>query len=225
MNGFLIALPGLLISVVAHEYAHGFAALQQGDKTAAMAGRLTLNPIKHIDPFMTVLLPILIWTLSSGSFVFGGAKPVPVDPRNFKEYRKGDLIVSSAGIFANLVLFGVFALLCIAIGLIGRSLPGLRTPFLVLQQMALAGIWLNALLAFFNLIPIPPLDGSRILYHLLPPAGAQMFRQISRFGFLILFGLMIVFQDMFFVLLAPAIWLTELAFVLVAPFILINGAI
>src|SRR2546426_12647172 len=91
--------------MVAHEYAHAEAAYRQGDNTAYMLGRLTLNPLKHIDPLMTVILPVVLWVGSHGAFTFGGAKPVPVNPRNYREFRRGDIIVSLAGIAVNLALF------------------------------------------------------------------------------------------------------------------------
>src|SRR5688572_6088105 len=101
---FALVVPVLLFSMVAHEYAHGYAALKQGDPTAYQLGRLTWNPLKHIDPFMTVLMPILTWFGSGGGMMFGGAKPVPVNPRHYRHYRRGDIIVSLAGIATNLVL-------------------------------------------------------------------------------------------------------------------------
>ena len=96
LGDFLLALPVLVMSMVAHEYAHGYAALRQGDNTAKALGRLTFNPIKHIDPWMSLLLPAMLWFGSGGQFLFGGAKPVPVNPRNYRHYRRGDIIVSLA---------------------------------------------------------------------------------------------------------------------------------
>jgi Zn-dependent protease len=113
---FLIALPVLLLSMVAHEYAHGYAALKQGDPTAALRGRLTLNPLRHIDPFLTVLMPLILFFGSGGQVIFGGAKPVPVDPRNYRNYRRGDVIVSLAGIAVNMALFGVCVIASVGIG-------------------------------------------------------------------------------------------------------------
>ena len=217
---FLFILPVLLISVVAHEYAHGYAALRQGDQTALLAGRLTFNPVKHIDPWMSVLLPAILWFGSAGSFIFGGAKPVPVDPRNYRNYRRGDIIVSSAGIVTNLGLFVVCLLLCIALGVIGNALPVARDGLAVLQRMSFWGIWLNSLLAFFNLIPIPPLDGSHILFHFLPPAIRVKYRDLSRYGLLILLALLLFFRGSLFYLLLPAILLTSVARDLVDPFAL-----
>ena len=220
MQGFLLALPVLLVSVVAHEYAHGFAALHQGDATAARQGRLTFNPIKHIDPWMSILLPAMLWFGSSGQFVFGGAKAVPVNPRNFRDYRRGDIIVSGAGIVANLMLFVAFLALSVAVGVVGGATTFARDGFVIVQRMFLMGVWLNALLAFFNLIPIPPLDGSHILVHFLPQHAAQGYRALSRYGFLILLGALIFFRDAFFLLLFPAILVTRVALDLVQPFLL-----
>lgn len=220
MTEFLIALPVLLVSMVAHEYAHGYAALSQGDPTALRLGRLTLNPLKHIDPWMSILLPALLWYGSGGAFVFGGAKPVPVDPRNYKSHKRGDIIVSSAGILANLLLFGVCIILTICLGLVGANVPYLRDVCALLQRMSVWGIWLNALLAFFNLIPIPPLDGSHLFYHLLPRDVGAKYRALSRYGFLILLALLVFFRDMVYILLLPALAVTRLGFALAAPFAL-----
>src|SRR6266568_3410887 len=120
----LIWAPVLLFSMVAHEYAHAEAAYRQGDDTAYMLGRLTLNPLKHIDPIMTVLLPVILW-LSHAGFLFGAAKPVPVNPRKYRKFVRGDVIVSLAGIVVNLALFVVFTGLFGAAGLAGRGVPSL----------------------------------------------------------------------------------------------------
>ncbi len=170
--------------MVAHEYAHGYAALKQGDTTAYQLGRLTWNPIKHIDPFMTVLLPLL--TFFGGGFLFGGAKPVPVVPRNYRNYRRGDIIVSMAGIVTNLALFVVATILFVGFGLLGRALPAANDTFAILQLMMVYGIAFNLMLAMFNLLPIPPLDGSHVMKYLLPPAWALRYQQFGRYGILIL---------------------------------------
>ena len=196
MQDFLIALPVLLFSVVAHEYGHGYVALMQGDPTAQRTGRLTFNPLKHIDPWMSVLFPAILWFGSGGQFVFGAAK------------------------VANLVLFAICLALFVVVGLTGSAVPALRVPLGVIQQMLFWGIWLNVLLAFFNLIPIPPLDGSHLLYHALPPRLSQQFRALSRYGFLILLALIVFFRDVFFVLLFPALALTRAALSIVYPFAL-----
>src|SRR5512143_205548 len=113
----------LVFAMVAHEYAHAVTALQQGDDTAYSLGRVTLNPIPHIDPWMSLLFPALLWFGSHGQFTFGGARPVPVNSRKFRNYRRGDIIVSAAGVTTNLLLSLVFAVLFILLGRAGRSLP------------------------------------------------------------------------------------------------------
>jgi Zn-dependent protease len=183
---FLLLLPMLLFSVVAHEYAHAWMAYREGDTTAHDLGRLTLNPIPHIDPIMSVIVPVLLWKLSGGTFTFGAAKPVPINPRNFRHYRRGDILVSSAGIVMNLILAVIAALLFAGVGLLADVAPALSGTLEILQQMMGMGIMLNVFLAFFNLMPIPPLDGSHILYHALPPALGEQYRRLGRYGFLVL---------------------------------------
>jgi Zn-dependent protease len=180
----LLLAPVLLFSIIAHEYAHGYAALKQGDTTAQQLGRLTWNPIKHIDPWMSILLPLMLW-LAHGP-ILAGAKPVPVNPRNYREYRRGDIIVSLAGVTAN-VAIAIGCTVAIAIlGLIGRGLPSLVGVCSILQEMAVLGVSLNLLLAAFNLFPIPPLDGSHVLKYFLPPAWALRYQQIGFAGIVIL---------------------------------------
>ena len=169
--------------MVAHEYAHAEAAYRQGDDTAYMLGRLTLNPLKHIDPIMTVLVPVILW-LSNAGFLFGAAKPVPVNPKKYRKFVRGDVIVSLAGIVVNLGLFVVFTVLFGAVGLVGQRAPSLAGTFGILQEMTYYGMRLNLVLAFFNLIPIPPLDGSHVFYHLLPPGWGLKYRQFSALGML-----------------------------------------
>ena len=191
----------LLLSIVAHEWAHAEAAYRQGDDTAYMLGRLTFNPIKHIDPLMTIVLPALL-LVTHAPFLFGAAKPVPVNPRKYRHYRKGDVIVSLAGIVMNLALFVVCVALFVVAGLLGHGLSGLEGSLAIFQSMAWAGVRLNLSLAFFNLVPIPPLDGSHVLFQLLPPGAGLKYRQLYQFGFIPLF-LIIAFAP---VLLAPFQW-------------------
>ena len=179
LEDILLLIPVLLFSVVAHEYAHGEAAYRQGDTTAYMLGRLTLNPLKHIDPFMTVLLPIML--IAMGGPPFGGAKPVPVNPRNYRNYVAGDIIVSLAGIVTNLALFILCTVVFALIGFVGQA-TGLTGSLAWLQRMMYIGMWVNTALAFFNLIPIPPLDGSHVLKHVLPPAAGLRYRQLYVLG-------------------------------------------
>jgi Zn-dependent protease len=182
LQDILLLIPVLLFSVVAHEYAHGEAAYRQGDTTAYMLGRLTLNPLKHIDPFLTILLPVIL--IAMGGPPFGGAKPVPVNPRNYRNYVTGDIIVSLAGIITNLGLFILCAIGFVLVGLLGHAVGGLAGAVALLQRMLYIGMFVNTGLAFFNLIPIPPLDGSHVLKHILPPAAGMQFRQLYILGIL-----------------------------------------
>jgi Zn-dependent protease len=208
----------LVFAMVAHEYAHAATALHQGDDTAYMLGRVTLNPLPHIDPWMSILFPALIWFGTSGAYTFGGAKPVPVNPRKFREYVKGDLLVSVAGVATNLVLALVCSVLFVVVGLLAGSLPQ-ATPVLdTAQRMLVYGMWLNLLLCFFNLIPIPPLDGSHLLYHALPPRAGSWYRSLERFGYLPILVLVFLFRPVIAILLAPAVQGMGLLLRLVLPF-------
>ena len=203
---------------MAHEYAHARTALWQGDDTAYMLGRITFNPLPHIDPLMTILLPAVLWFTSGGSFTFGGAKPVPVVPRKYRKYVQGDLIVSSAGVITNLLIALCCSVLFVLLGLIGAAAPGVAAGLGILQRMMMWGVWLNLVLCFFNLIPIPPLDGSHLLYHALPPAWGTRYRQIGQFGFLPLMAVMFLFRPLIDFFLLPAHWLGDPLFTWMAPF-------
>jgi Zn-dependent protease len=192
LQNILFVAPVLLFSVIAHEYAHGFAALKQGDPTAQQLGRLTWNPIKHIDPFLTILMPLMMGLLSNWKFMLGAAKPVPVDPRNYRNYRRGDIIVSLAGVFTNLLIAIAATGLIAVFGLIGRSIPAAVDTMAILQVMMIYGVLINLMLIAFNLIPIPPLDGSHVVKHMLPPALSIRYQQLARFGFIILIVLLTV---------------------------------
>lgn len=219
MKEFLLVLPVLLFSVVAHEYAHAWTAYRQGDPTAYALGRLTLNPVPHIDPFMSVLVPIGLWLLSNGAFTFGAAKPVPVEPRNFRRYRLGDIVVSSAGVVMNLLIAVLCAGVFVALGVAAPHAGMTLDVFGTLQGMAQIGIVLNVLLAFFNLMPIPPLDGSHLLYHALPAKWGARYRQFGRYGFMVLM-LMFMVPGLWQVLLWPVSAVTELAQSALVPFTL-----
>jgi len=210
----LIWAPVLLFSMVAHEYAHAEAAYRQGDDTAYMLGRLTLNPLKHIDPIMTVLVPVVLW-ISHAGFLFGAAKPVPVNPRKYRKFVRGDVIVSLAGIVVNLALFVVFTGLFGAAGLAGRGVPSLAGSLAILQEMAYQGMRLNLVLAFFNLIPIPPLDGSHVFYHLLPPGWGLKYRQFYALGMLPLLLILWLAPGVIDVFLWPAQQLMNLGLAVV----------
>jgi len=222
VTDFLLVLPVLLFSVVAHEYAHAWTAFRQGDPTAYMLGRLTLNPLPHIDPMMSILVPVGLWFLSHGTFTFGSAKPVPINPRNFRNYRRGDLIVSSAGIVTNLGLALVCAVVFALFGVLGQALPASAAVLGLLQRMMFFGIFLNYVLAIFNLVPLPPLDGSHIFYHLLPPALGARYRAVGRYGFLVLLLTFMVpsFSVVWNVLLWPADMASRLTLSAVGSFAL-----
>ncbi len=218
LGDFLLALPVLVMSMVAHEYAHGYAALRQGDNTAKLLGRLTFNPIKHIDPWMSLLLPAMLWFGSGGRFLFGGAKPVPVNPRNYRHYRRGDIIVSLAGIAANLVLVVVFIALAVAIGIVGQGAGAGRGMLAAAQGVMFLGVFFNLLLANFNLIPIPPLDGSHVLYHFLPPEVGLKYRELSQYGILILLAILLFFRQLLSILLLPTYYALTWAAEIIRPF-------
>lgn len=206
--------------MVAHEYAHAEAAYRQGDDTAYMLGRLTMNPLKHIDPFMTILLPAILLWQTHGAYAFGAAKPVPVNPRKYRRYVRGDVIVSLAGIATNLALFVVCTGLFAVFGVLGQALPATADTMRILQLMARFGMLINLILAFFNLLPIPPLDGSHVAYHLLPPAAGMRYREFAKFGFLPIMALTFFFPGLFRALLWPALALMHVGLGLVSGFAL-----
>jgi Zn-dependent protease len=215
---FVLVAPVLLFSMVAHEYAHGYAALRQGDNTAQMLGRLSWNPLKHIDPVMTLIMPLI--TFLTMGVAFGGAKPVPVDPRNYRNYRRGDIIVSLAGIATNLALAVMLTLLIVPIGLVGRAIPDLAFSLAIVQLMFLYGIMINLVLAAFNLIPIPPLDGSHVMKHFLPPSWAWNYQRFGRYGIILLLVLVQFGRAPLDAWMKPVFFARDVAFHLVSPFVL-----
>jgi Zn-dependent protease len=174
----------IMFAITVHEVAHGWVAKKLGDQTASSLGRLTLNPFKHIDWIGTVLLPGILLLTFSG-FVFGWAKPVPVNPRYFKKPKQMMAIVAAAGPIANLLMaigWALLARLGVMLNIESISLPLIYT--------GVAGITINLVLALINLIPIPPLDGGRILTGFLPDLWAWRFNKLERFGFIILLVLL-----------------------------------
>ena len=208
----------LVFALTAHEYAHAATALRQGDDTAYQLGRVTLNPVPHIDPWMSLLLPALLFFGTQGAFTFGGAKPVPVNPRKYRNFVRGDLLVSAAGVATNFVLSFVFALLYVLLGLLSPAAPGAAPVLETAQRMMEHGIWINLILCFFNLIPIPPLDGSHLLYHALPPKAGSWYRGLQRFGYLPLFALLFIFRPVVSVLLTPAAAMMNFLDGVIAPY-------
>jgi Zn-dependent protease len=218
---YLILFPVLLFSVVAHEYAHGYAALRQGDPTAYQLGRLTLNPIKHIDLFMTILLPAVL-ILAGAPFILGGAKPVPVNPRNYRNFKRGDIIVSLAGVATNFMLAIVLTFVFALIGVVGGFVPAGTGADIVggAQRMAAFGVLINLVLIAFNLIPIPPLDGSHVMKYILPPAWSLRYQQIGGFGIMLLMLMLWFFPDVFYAWMGPALWLARTLLASVSRFAL-----
>ncbi|MEO6545432.1 MAG: site-2 protease family protein [Nitrospiraceae bacterium] len=199
-----MALP-LLFAMVLHEYAHGWVAYRCGDSTAKLQGRLTMNPLAHIDPFGTIILPLICLAIP-GSFFLGWAKPVPVDPRCMHQPRRDMALVAAAGPAMNLVLaIGSALLFAILLsieptvgaywsksGETGSPDTWLGKLLLPIAVMAVYSVLINVLLMLFNLLPLPPLDGGRILTSLLPPTAAMALMRVEPYGMFILMGLIIL---------------------------------
>jgi len=180
----IYAIP-ILFAITVHEVAHGWVASKLGDQTAKQLGRLTLNPIKHIDPIGTILVPIVLSTF--GGFIFGWAKPVPVDWRNLRKPKRDMAWVAIAGPCANLLMVLLWAGLIKLILVTGDGSSG---PVMALLEMAKIGVQINAFLMILNLLPLPPLDGSRVLTALLPPLWAYRFNQLERVGLILILVLL-----------------------------------
>jgi len=198
-----LVIPVLLLSIVVHEVAHAWQARREGDSTAEELGRITLNPAKHLDLWGSVLVPGMLLASNAG-ILFGWAKPVPVDPRRFREHPWSDIRVSMAGIVSNLILAVAFTGLAVAVRGMAPLLPD--TMLLGLGLVAGYGIFINLLLAFFNLLPIPPLDGSHVVANLLPRRLAEPYRRFGQLGILALMVVMLVRPGLFGTLMAPVFW-------------------
>jgi Zn-dependent protease len=200
----------VVFAITVHEAAHGWVAKKYGDNTAAMQGRLTVNPIKHIDLFGTIILPGLLLLTGTG-FIFGWAKPVPVDARNFKKPLHDMAMVALAGPVSNLLMALGWAMVA-RIGMtIGASAENVSLPLI---YTGIAGISINLVLALINLLPIPPLDGSRILTGLLPHRLAWQYNQLERYGFIIL--LILLYTKILNAVLAYPMYLAQNLFFSIA---------
>ena len=206
----LSILPVLIFSIVVHEVAHAWVALKEGDDTAHSLGRITLNPASHLDPMGSFIVPLILY-LMPGGMIFGWAKPVPIDPRKFRDFRGGDIRVSLAGIVSNLILVVVFTLSMVVFIKLQGFLPVGESAFGFLIRTAQWGIFINLILAVFNLVPIPPHDGSHVLYHFLPRAWRASYQQAGRYGLLVLIGLAYFYRPFFDVILWPVSALFGLA--------------
>jgi len=194
---FIILAPPLLLALTFHEFSHGFVAFSLGDPTAKNNGRLTMNPLRHLDP---------IGTIAFFFIKFGWAKPVPVNPLNFKNPRKDMLWVALAGPVSNVFLAIISAILTKTVWFIASAVPyshileAILVPF---NQMLIASVWINLVLAIFNFLPIPPLDGSRILSGILPEDMARSYASIEQYGFIII--LLLAFSGILGKLIVPII--------------------
>jgi Zn-dependent protease len=190
----IIVVPALVLAITLHEVSHGYVANRLGDPTARFMGRLTLNPVKHVDPIGTIIMPLALYFFSGGRFVFGYAKPVPINPHNFKDPRKDMAISAAAGPVTN-ILLAIFSQLILAYLIIpAMNFISGGVSVAVLKPMGLmfhASIEINIILAVINLIPIPPLDGDRVLIGFLPHKMAVSYSRIERYGFLIVILLFI----------------------------------
>lgn len=197
---FLFLIIILLVSVVLHELAHGYAALALGDPTALYAGRLTLNPIKHIDPIGSIFVPLLGYVF--GGFIIGWAKPVPFNPYNLKAGPWGEALVAAAGPASNIAIVLVLALII-------RFVPGVEGSFAILLGYI---VLINLVLAFFNLIPLPPLDGSKILFALLPLSVSYAYRSVlEAYGMLLILPVIFFWPLVFPYILHLYVFLTGMA--------------
>lgn len=198
-----VSILPVLFAITLHEVAHGWVASLCGDQTARLLGRLSLNPLKHIDLVGTVIVPILLLIFTH--FIFGWAKPVPIDARNMRNPRRDTALVAAAGPAANLIMAFIWAIIA-WISLMGQaSLPWLAVPLVYMGEI---GIYVNVILAVLNVLPLPPLDGGRILTSLLPPKIAWQFSRIEPYMFFVIVILMLT-GLLSYIIVPPVLYLTH----------------
>lgn len=190
--GLLISFLILLICVTIHEFSHGWVAYKLGDNTAKYSGRLTLNPLAHIDPLMTIILPLFLFFATQGRFVFGAAKPVPVDFRQLRNPKKDIIWVGLSGPLANFIA-------AILASLLWRIIPGSD----ILNFIFTVFVSTNLVLGFFNLVPIPPLDGSRVVMGLLPQRLSYKYAALEPYGFIVIMAL--IYMGLFRTIVEPIV--------------------
>lgn len=193
VRNLIIAAIPILVAITFHEVAHGFTAYKLGDPTAKMMGRLTINPIAHIDPVGTIIVPIMLFILSKGTFIFGTAKPVPVNFANLRNPRRDSAIVSASGPITNIIISFVSIILLLIIynvfpqSFYSNSMIGkIIHPITIMLQYSIS---FNIFIAAFNLLPIPPLDGGRIVVSLLPAKHSYQFSKLEPYGIFIVLAL------------------------------------
>lgn len=201
---FAVQFAPFLIAVVFHEFAHGWMAMKWGDETAKEAGRLTLNPVPHVDLLGSIVFPALLM-ISGAGFLFGWAKPVPIDPRRFRKYRPGLFLVSFAGPAMNFILAILSAFAFVALLKWGSPEQFFFQPFV---SMALVSVFLNLALGIFNLIPLPPLDGSKMVQSFLSIKATIRYESLARYSFFIIIGLLIFGFGKY--LMVPIKWASSL---------------
>lgn len=202
LKQIIVAALPILFAITFHEVSHGYVAHRLGDPTAKFMGRLTLNPLVHIDPIGTILMPLMLLIVTHGQFMFGYAKPVPINPANFRDPRRDMAISAAAGPLSN-ILLAVLSVIIIKLVIIplyvlfGGSGGAIFSP---VKTMFMASVLFNVILAVFNMIPIPPLDGGRVLIGLLPAKQARAYSRLEPYGFIILIILIVTGIARLFVL-------------------------